>query len=33
MWVGKELLLPSAMIDEAHRLILRMGTRAHAPDD
>ncbi|MEP7292238.1 MAG: tetratricopeptide repeat protein [Chloroflexota bacterium] len=33
LWVGKELILPSAMIDEAHRLVLRLDSRAHASDD
>lgn len=33
MWVGKELLLPSRMIDEANRLILSIGSHPYAPDD
>lgn len=33
MWVGKEFRLPSPMIDEANRLISRIGAQPYAPDD
>ena len=33
MWVGKELRLPPAMIDEANRLILRLGAQSYVADD
>jgi len=32
-WVGRELRLPAAMIDELHRLTTHLHAMSHAPDD
>ncbi|MCZ2094962.1 MAG: hypothetical protein LC121_01575 [Anaerolineae bacterium] len=32
LWVGRELRLPTAMIDEIRRLVQRLNTQFHAPD-